>query len=86
MNTKIKKGMIVCISDNIEASIKIWGGRKDKSSMKGKNYRVVYIDRTSVDVMHNNGKTYAFELNDITPALPTPPIPPAMFDPKNIDF
>jgi hypothetical protein len=83
MTEKIRKGMMIRISDNIDATIRQWGNAKQKELMKGKIYKVIYSDRTSIDI-RDDSKAYAFEKCDVKPIESTPPIPPVLFDPKNL--
>ena len=83
MSETIKKGMMIRISDNIDATVSTWGGELQKKLMKGKIYKVIYSDTTSIDIKESD-KTYSFEKCDVSTLTPTPPIPPVLFDPKNI--
>lgn len=90
----IKSGSEVRIADNLSKTKSAFGMNDHMLRMRGTIRTVSYITRglatrkgntaDGVYIPDDNGNNWTFLKEDLTVAKLTPPIPPVVFDPKNI--
>jgi len=92
---EIKAGTTVRISHDLSKTKVTFGMNDRMIEMKG---RIIDVDRIMMDQRGRNGTvanaimipdkdgtTWSFCEDDLTQPIETPPIPPVMFDPENIE-
>jgi len=91
---KIKKGMMVRLSQTLSHTKRLWGLNDHMMAMKGtirevKNIKSMASSRTGdystcIYLKDNRGSEWTFSGRDLSIPKLSPPVDPVMFDPKNL--